>query len=618
VRVAYKIDLSPALGEVICVGGDGPGSIADALRLGDAFADYLNSPAAAGLDGAACGEVLIALGGIQAKLEAAYSGLLRKFDAAGAHNADGYGSSSAWLAAKAQLTGKDARAAVRQMRRLGDRRHLAGALAAGGITGSWAAAVSGWTRKLPAGMRDETDRILVEAAASGASLDDLATIAACAIERWRQQQPDPDQPDDGFDDRYVQAGTTFGGAGVIRGSLTPECATAVRAVLEALGKKAGPEDDRTEGKRFHDALQLACELLMRARLVPARAGADTQAVVHIPLSQLRGLPGAAGLEDAWLRARLGEGSGVSGGDGYLTGKDAEAAACDAQVVPVVTGTFDPAVIDQMTDLARTAGDRRRSQALSPEAHRALRYAMARLAVDLVSGPAGVAAVLRRGLLEKPYSTPSLPLDTGYSDSIPGHIRRAVLLRDRGCAWPRCGRPAVYCDVHHIRHQQDGGETSVANCLVLCQFHHDVCIHRLGWQIVLHPDGTTTVYGPHGQVVHGQIAHSHAPPVPHTELHRRVRGRDPRREVRGRRRRLQGDHGEGLGDRLAEAFAEHTHLCARRDWFEPDGPVDIEELHTERFRGIRPAFGYPASPDRSLKRELFGPLEAETYGMGLTE
>jgi hypothetical protein len=44
----------------------------------------------------------------------------------------------------------------------------------------------------------------------------------------------------------------------MRGDLTPECNTAVRAVLEALGKKAGPEDDRTEGQRFHDALQLAC------------------------------------------------------------------------------------------------------------------------------------------------------------------------------------------------------------------------------------------------------------------------------------------------------------------------------------------------------------------------
>jgi hypothetical protein len=125
------------------------------------------------------------------------------------------------------------------MRRLGERPRLGAAVSGGAITGSWAAAVADWTRKLPVGMRAETDRILLEAAAAGASLDDLATIAACAIEQWRQQQPGPDQPDDGFDDRYVQAGTTFGGAGVIRGNLTPECAAAVRAVLEALGKKAG-------------------------------------------------------------------------------------------------------------------------------------------------------------------------------------------------------------------------------------------------------------------------------------------------------------------------------------------------------------------------------------------
>jgi hypothetical protein len=49
-----------------------------------------------------------------------------------------------------------------------------------------------------------------------------------------------------------------------RGNLTPECAAAVRAVTEALGKKAGPEDGRTEPRRFHDALQLACAPLPRA------------------------------------------------------------------------------------------------------------------------------------------------------------------------------------------------------------------------------------------------------------------------------------------------------------------------------------------------------------------
>jgi 5-methyltetrahydrofolate--homocysteine methyltransferase len=76
--------------------------------------------------------------------------------------------------------------------------------------------------------------------------------------------------------------------------------------------------------------------------------------------------------------------------------------------------------------------------------------------------------------------------------------------------------------------------------------------------------------------------------------------------------------KALADRLAEAFAEYTHLRARRNWYDPDEAPAIEDLHAERFRGIRPAFGYPASPDHSLKHELFSMLGAEDFGMKLTE
>jgi 5-methyltetrahydrofolate--homocysteine methyltransferase len=76
--------------------------------------------------------------------------------------------------------------------------------------------------------------------------------------------------------------------------------------------------------------------------------------------------------------------------------------------------------------------------------------------------------------------------------------------------------------------------------------------------------------------------------------------------------------KALADRLAEAFAEHTHLQARRDWYEPGSEVSVEDLHAERFRGIRPAFGYPATPDHSLKHELFGLLGAADFGMSLTD
>ena len=438
---------------------------------------------------------------------------------------------------------------------------MAGALATGEIFKSQAMAIAGWTKKLPAELRAETITILVQAATAGASLDDLRMIAAVAEQKWRASRPDADE--DGFDDRYVQVATTFGGAGVIRGNLTPECAAAVQAVLEALGKKAGAEDTRTEGQRFHDALQAGCELLIGAKMVPDRAGADTHVAVHIPFPELRQHPGAPEPEEVWLR-------GAAGEPGYLTGKDAEAAGCDAVKVPVVTAHADMRVVDKIIGLAlaaagltldgadpRTAGDggddpdsaspddsdrddagslgdagdgggswgtagqargaptaraasRARSRArqrFTPDAMQALRYAIARLAIDFVSGPAGLAGWLRTTLLAPPYSTPSLPLDIGYSDSIPGSIRRAVLLRDRGCAWPRCGRPAAWCDVHHLQHKADGGTTAVTDCVLLCQFHHDVCIHRRGWRLILHPDGTTTAYGPDGQVLH-----SHSPPT----------------------------------------------------------------------------------------------------------
>ncbi|HWD01775.1 MAG TPA: methionine synthase [Amycolatopsis sp.] len=76
--------------------------------------------------------------------------------------------------------------------------------------------------------------------------------------------------------------------------------------------------------------------------------------------------------------------------------------------------------------------------------------------------------------------------------------------------------------------------------------------------------------------------------------------------------------KALADRLAEAFAEYLHLEARRRWFEPDAQPKLEDLHAERFRGIRPALGYPASPDHSEKKELFDLLGARELGIDLTE
>ncbi len=77
--------------------------------------------------------------------------------------------------------------------------------------------------------------------------------------------------------------------------------------------------------------------------------------------------------------------------------------------------------------------------------------------------------------------------------------------------------------------------------------------------------------------------------------------------------------KALADRLAEAFAEYLHELVRDQWgYEPRGRWTPEELIGEPYQGIRPAFGYPACPDHVQKRELFGLLDAESLGMGLTE
>ena len=76
--------------------------------------------------------------------------------------------------------------------------------------------------------------------------------------------------------------------------------------------------------------------------------------------------------------------------------------------------------------------------------------------------------------------------------------------------------------------------------------------------------------------------------------------------------------KALADRLAEASAEYVHRLARNAWYAPDEALAVEDLHAERFRGIRPAFGYPASPDHSEKAKLFRLLDAGGLGMALTD
>ncbi len=88
-----------------------------------------------------------------------------------------------------------------------------------------------------------------------------------------------------------------------------------------------------------------------------------------------------------------------------------------------------------------------------------------------------------------------PLDIGRATRIwPTGIRRAATLRDGGCTFPGCDRPAHWADLHHIRFWADGGPTSLTNAAVLCGYHHTL-IHQGDWHIRMATDGHPDVIPP---------------------------------------------------------------------------------------------------------------------------
>jgi len=89
-----------------------------------------------------------------------------------------------------------------------------------------------------------------------------------------------------------------------------------------------------------------------------------------------------------------------------------------------------------------------------------------------------------------------PLDHGRTKRVvPPHLRRAVELRDRSCVFAGCGAPTHWCDVHHLLHWIDGGETSLENSALLCERPHAKFHH--GFRVERPPDGRWRTYRPDG-------------------------------------------------------------------------------------------------------------------------
>jgi hypothetical protein len=426
------------------------------------------------------------------------------------------------------------------------------------------------------------------------------------------------------------------------------------AMLDALNKKASPEDDRTLGQRNHDALEEAARMLLLTGKLPDIAGQPAQMLVHASLDQILDLlgaqpgppraastgtantaavdPEAADAEvadpeaaDAEAASREAAGAGpdadvgaasmngraagsaarssdgsaswagpgmscTPGGSdgldirnasyqadsaatahnggrsagGYLAGTAgafaagraagdgepgwlasavaAQACACDAKIATVVTGHIDPEAVaaavqayltrqdasgcvvsrdpDQgqpgqespawsgdppgdagpigswsaagrppaLTSVGPSGAGPARAGAPDERLRAApgqdrLQSTLIRYATAMLSGPAGLASVLRSGLPGPLGAAVSLPLDiTSPTATVPPHLRRAVIVRDRRCAFPGCTQSPARCQVHHIIPRSRGGPTSLANLVLLCGFHQCAarrCHFRMG-------------------------------------------------------------------------------------------------------------------------------------------
>lgn len=514
-----------------------PSTVSEALAAVRSGLAFLNQVAAADLPGVVQAQCLRELAKAESAYTAAHARMLGAFAASGAHEHDGQQSARAWLKWQTQITRGAAGGAVGWMKRLQAHPAVSAALAAGAVSPSWARHICAWTDQLPEDGRDDADEILLAAAAGGAVLPDLAALAAEM--RRRTAAPDPDPGGDaGFDERRVRLGLTFGGAGVLEGDLTPACAAALQAVLAALGKKTGPEDVRTAPQRRHDALEEACRRLAGAGCLPDRAGQPTQVQLHLTLDQLRDLPGADDAEAAWRVAQAAR-AAAEGQPGWLAGRAAEGYACDAAITPIVTGHLDHSALAALAaellaglhegcacaghdvrggpDGAGNDGrcghpgqgwSRCRCRAVPAAGLARVRDTLLRHAAGVLSGPGGLAAFLRTRLTGDQFPSVSLPLDTGTpTNLITGALRRAVITRDRHCAFPGCDAAPSACQVHHLVPKAHGGQTRRDNLVLLCAFHHLIAVHQWGWTLTLRADGTIAAVSPDRT----RTLHSHGPP-----------------------------------------------------------------------------------------------------------
>jgi Domain of unknown function (DUF222)/HNH endonuclease len=404
---------------------------------------------------------------------------LAEIERRGLHEADGHLSAVAWLASTHRVAWGAARQEVRTATELEAMPATRTALEGGDVTLSAVRPLIAAREAEPEAFARDEGR-LVEAARVG-PVDEVGRVVAS----WRgsvERERGVDREAFLRSRRRLDVVPALSGLVRLDGALDPETGetviTALRAIVdaEARGRGARPRssagvgpgsgagidagsgsepavvDERTPAQRRADALGEICRQWLDRQDRPTVGGERPHLTVTISAEALAAghLPGEAG------------GAGVAGarGPGDVPGEARGAGVAGARGL----GDETSAELDH-------AGPT--SVALAR-----------RLACD--------ATVMRVVLAEG-----SEPLDVGRrAKVVPPGMRRAVIVRDRRCRFPGCGRPHPWCDAHHVVHWADGGPTALANLVLVCRHHHRAIhagrasVEMLdGHPVFRRPDGT---------------------------------------------------------------------------------------------------------------------------------
>jgi uncharacterized protein DUF222/HNH endonuclease len=304
--------------------------------------------------------------------------------------------------------------------------------------------------ELPAAIAVDAQPVLVEAA----KLLDIRRLALTAKRLRHIVDPDGQASLDErhYEQRWLEVAATFAGTVAINGVLDPESGAVVLTALEALMGPPAPDDERTTSQRRADAFVD----LVRAGLdhadLPDVGGERPHVLVMTTLEGLRGGKGAQPAELGW--------------GGSIGNDTSRRLTCDPIVTRVVTA--EPS---ESLRIDGASSGSRRGRGMAPP------------------GDPPVISKLLLDALPPQLRGPCQPLDVGRAERLAtASMRKALLVRDRGCAASGCYIPPGRLEAHHIVHWIDGGATAVGNLVLLCRRHHRF-VHEGGWRVALNEDGS---------------------------------------------------------------------------------------------------------------------------------